>query len=258
VQRDTVWLECTDNHSPANVLGTFTDGRDGLLINGEQSKLVHTPTRSAEENLQVRTSLLRFLNTDISAEVKTTYTGFQADDLRLRFVEASSKDQQQWILSQWKMPSATLQDFSLKGLSTYDTVITMTLKGTVQYYANISQNRLFFQPILLDRRTTIPTAIKHRYSPIRYSYPYHDIDTMVYILPAQYALEAAPGDTVISSSFGNYSLTIRHRDSDTLVVVRNIRIRTKTIPKERYEEYRKFYSDIAKLEKTKVILHWKL
>lgn len=41
--KDTIWLENTSNALPFNYLGTFTQNRYALVINGEKSKLVKTP-----------------------------------------------------------------------------------------------------------------------------------------------------------------------------------------------------------------------
>lgn len=41
---DTIWLENTANYLPFNYLGTFTQNRTALLIDGDKSKLVRTPS----------------------------------------------------------------------------------------------------------------------------------------------------------------------------------------------------------------------
>jgi len=46
---DTIWLECTDSTAPFNYLGSFTQNRKALLIEKNNSKLVHTPVMTTEQ-----------------------------------------------------------------------------------------------------------------------------------------------------------------------------------------------------------------
>jgi len=43
VGNDTLWLENTNDEAPFGYLGTFTQNRNVLVVNGEKSKLVKTP-----------------------------------------------------------------------------------------------------------------------------------------------------------------------------------------------------------------------
>ncbi len=48
LEKDTIWLENTVNYFPINYLGTFTQNRTGLMINGNESKLINTPRLKSE------------------------------------------------------------------------------------------------------------------------------------------------------------------------------------------------------------------
>lgn len=56
MEKDTLWLECTNQKNPFGFLGYFTSNRHVQLITAEGGKLVSTPTLKAENNMQVRKS----------------------------------------------------------------------------------------------------------------------------------------------------------------------------------------------------------
>ncbi|NJN28040.1 MAG: DUF3857 and transglutaminase domain-containing protein [Cyclobacteriaceae bacterium] len=52
LQQDTIWLENTSKYLPAGYIGTFTQNRYGLMVNGAESKLVKTPALGLEDVLE--------------------------------------------------------------------------------------------------------------------------------------------------------------------------------------------------------------
>ena len=82
LDKDTLWLECTNQRMPYGYNGDFTDDRDVLLVDGENSRLVHTRKYSAEENCINRFSRVVINNeTTGESQVKARYTGLCYDDL---------------------------------------------------------------------------------------------------------------------------------------------------------------------------------
>ena len=53
-KEDTVWLENTAEYHPPNYLGTFTQGRKGLLVNHGKSRLVDIPALTKEDVVELR------------------------------------------------------------------------------------------------------------------------------------------------------------------------------------------------------------
>jgi hypothetical protein len=49
MEKDTVWLENTSKYNPFNYLGTFTQNRYSLFVDGEKSKLIKTPALGMED-----------------------------------------------------------------------------------------------------------------------------------------------------------------------------------------------------------------
>lgn len=106
----------------------------------------------------------------------------------------------------------------------------------------------------MQRQTYIPPDVALRLSPIRYDYPYRDVDSIYYSLPNNYTVESIPIETTLESSFGSYhSRTIAYGDT-AVIYIRSIEIREYSIPAKNYNEYGKFLSDIVKADKAHVVL----
>ena len=72
-ERDTTWLECTNQKIPFGHLGSFTDDRDALVITPEGGMLIKTPKIPVEENIQNMSGDLTIQeNGDLAADIDLT------------------------------------------------------------------------------------------------------------------------------------------------------------------------------------------
>ncbi|MDH5609161.1 MAG: DUF3857 domain-containing protein, partial [Cyclobacteriaceae bacterium] len=107
LETDTLWLENTANFLPANYLGTFTQNRYGLLVNGTKSQLFRTPALSPEdvrENTSVRYEV------DINGTGKvifsSVYKGSEFEYLANLHKSYTARDKESVILKNY-IPLAT-------------------------------------------------------------------------------------------------------------------------------------------------------
>lgn len=68
LEKDTIFLECTSTHSPMGYLGSFTNDRRALWINGEDSGLVRTKSYSYDKNIIQNTFNIK-INSNESAGI---------------------------------------------------------------------------------------------------------------------------------------------------------------------------------------------
>ena len=57
--KDTIWLECTNQHIPPGYIGPFTDDRNVLIIGKDSAKLVRTKIYTAQQNEENTTTNVR-------------------------------------------------------------------------------------------------------------------------------------------------------------------------------------------------------
>src|SRR5438105_11830585 len=78
--KDTLWLECTSQTSPAGYIGDFTGNRHALMIDEKGGHIVATTKYEANDNKQIRTTSATIDETGkLTADINTRYTCIQQD-----------------------------------------------------------------------------------------------------------------------------------------------------------------------------------
>src|SRR5208283_4442950 len=97
-------------------------------------------------------------------------------------------------------------------------------------------------------------AIAHRVSPIRFEYPYHDADSILYVLPSGYGVETLPSEVKLSSSFGTFLYKCTMLGDTALVFNRTLEVHEYEVSPDRYDEYRNFFASVVKSDRAQVVL----
>ena len=253
--KDSLWLECTSEYSPPGHLGQWTENRFGLLIGSEGGSIAWTPMSRPEENGQRRVAVCRLARSGmLTANVDTKFTGDQQDRPRYALSEKSEDDRKKWLVNTLGVTNATLQGYAVNGLTGEDRTIDITEDITVPLYGSLTGTRIMFLPNLMERRTSIPRERTDRRSPVRYNYPFRDRDSIVYLLPKGFAVEALPSPLELNRTFGSFHSSTRLVGDSILVYNRELEISSTEIPPTSYADYRNFAKDIVKADKAQVVL----
>jgi hypothetical protein len=253
--KDTIWLECTSQSIPFGHIGSSTENRGVLLLTPEGGVVAYTPRSTPHQNEQCRSAVVNisYLGS-ADARVNVVRTGDQQDYVRDALYDESPEDRERWVTNDLGVPNVALKQFSIHGLETHEPAIGIDMKIILPRFASVSGDRLFFQPNLMERRTFVPADVPQRLAPIRFSYPYHDSDSIVYILPVGNKAESTPVEVHLQSSFGDFhSKTVVLGDT-AIVYTRSLELREYSIPAKNYAEYRKFFSDVVKADRAQVVL----
>ncbi len=254
LEKDTVWLECTSQTIPPNHIGYTNENRKALMITSEGGVLISTPKKNSGENFQTRISEVN-LDVKGNAEVnsKTVWNGNQTDRIRGNVENATVQERELWIVKNLGVADARLQNFNFDGLNSSKPEINLELKVTIPLYASISGNRIFFKPNIMEKRNTAPKNITERKSPVRFVFPYLDKDSVYCKIPEGYKIEAIPGEINLESSFGKFSVKTNLINENTILYTRELKIDEYSIPAEKYSEYRSFFSEVVKSDKSQIV-----
>lgn len=247
-EKDTVWLECTNQKIPFGYLGDYTDDRNALIITQNGGKLVHTTTYSEEINTQIRTVKIKLsVNGDIEAKIHTEYKGLQYDNVSFLF-DLPDVKKEKIIKKRISLPGISIENFEYNYLKDEIPSANENLRINVKNYASVSSGRLFLKPNLLNQKKQIPKRLKNRKSNINLRFPYTDIDTLIYELPNNLIPEYIPDTLEYESEFGNFTAETKV-ENHKLFYIRKLIMYKGTFPAADYNDLRKFFKLIASSDK---------
>ncbi len=252
---DSLWLECTSQSISMGHIGMGNENRQALLIGPAGGVVVRTPPSSSDGNRQWRI-VMALLFADGSATVSSTvqWTGDQLDYVRNSLDGSSPKEREDWIVNSIDIPNVNLKSYTINGVETGDSLITMHANMYLPKYGSSTGNRLFIQPNMMERRTYVPPDVAHRFSPVRFSYPYIDKDSVYLSIPVGYKVEALPPEANLQSWFAKFSSKTVSLSDTALIFQRSLDIETYSIPPQNYSEYRNFFSAVVRADRAQVVL----
>ncbi len=250
---DTVWLECTNQHIPSGYLGSFTDDRNVLVVEKDNSKLVRTPALDKSVNARIRiveTTLTS--DGDCIINLKAYNRGVFYDRNYHLFSETRT-NQKKALLEQLYFSTINLKDFSFS--EKFDPVlqINVNISLAVPHYATHSGNRLFFTPYLFSKETSYKLKHQERKTPIIIRRKKSFTDTIVFHLPKGYVTGKLPPVKECSSKFGTYTAVFM-KEKNKLTYIRHLVTSKGVFPVSDYSEFVGFYDKIRKYDQTKVVL----
>jgi hypothetical protein len=245
LNKDTVWLECTSQRLPCGFNSDFTDDRQVLLIDGENSRLVHTRTYSARENCITRHSKVNLAdeNTGI-AEVNATYKGLCYDDI-LPIYHADKADKIKIVTQRIELPSFTLDNFRYNEHRSPTPSFDESLNISVSNYIHKMGNDIALLPLnFMNKLTSIPDKVRNRKTDLCIRRPYMENDTVIYQLPTGYNVTELPEKSEITGKFGNYTSITTHQ-GNAVTYIRHFELVKGVFPPEAYIEFRDFLEQIS-------------
>jgi len=247
-EKDTVWLECTNQKKPFGYLGDFTDDRNALMITQNGGKLVHTTSYSEEINTQIRAAKIKLSeNGDIQAKIHTEYNGLQYDNVSDLF-DLSDVNKEKKIKIRISLPGISIENFKYTYTKDEIPSANENLNFNVKSYTSVSSGRLFLKPNLLNQKKYIPKRLKNRKSNIDLRFPYTDIDTLIYELPNNLTAEYIPDTLEYKSEFG-YFIAETKVENHNLLYIRKIIMHKGSFPASDYNDLRKFLKFIVSSDK---------
>jgi transglutaminase-like putative cysteine protease len=254
LKKDTIWLECTNQNMLAGNIGWDNENRQALMLTPDGGVIVNTPKSNSDQNIMLKKFEVALSSNAAAINGTIKWGGDQQIPAREIMKGSVPKDQEKWILKSFEVPDIKIKKYSFGIASDSTEQVSLNLNLSLPKYASISGSRIFFNPNLMERRTYVPKEVSQRLSPIRFRYPYHDIDTIIYKIPQGYKIEGMPDGMNLVSSFGNFTSKVSEFGEDKIMYVRSLEINDYEIPAENYNEYRKFFTDVVKSDRSKVVL----
>ncbi|MFL5810040.1 MAG: DUF3857 domain-containing protein [Flavisolibacter sp.] len=254
LQKDTMWLECTSQDAPAGYMGEFTGNRKALLITDQGGVLVSTPKYTLKDNILDRHIAAKLdLDGILNMKVQTRYGGTQQDDLSM-MINQLSKDKVQKILQQGlELSTYNVNEFKYEETKSVLPELHEELDITVNGYATISGKRIFIVPDILNRSGRKIDTVQERTVDLVFNSEWRDEDNYDIEIPEGYQLEAAPQNISLKSQFGTYSSSAKIEGNK--IIYHRVREQfAGRFPASTQKELAKFYNDIYKADRSRIVL----
>ena len=252
-EKDTMWLECTEQTKSAGYAGSFTGNRKALLITEDGGKLVSTPWYTANDNLQLRNITATIdENGNLSADVFTHSTGIQQELQHSLFHDANQEQREKYFNRTLNLPTYKVEKIDYKELKGIIPGMDEILKITSPGYAAVTGKRLFVVPNLFNKESKIPVNTERHFD-IRFRSNYKDVDSIAIQLPGGYIIESLPKDVSLKTKFGNYSIGFKVKDS--MIEVLRVREQQEAIfPAGDYQQLADFFDAMTKADRSNLVL----
>ena len=252
IEKDTIWLECTDQKIPMGFIGGFTDDRDVLLLTENGGIFAHTKKYGMGDNL--RTSKTEFVIDSTGAALLKTHTfykGLRYDNL-ISFFRSPSDEQKQWLYNNSLLPSFKIQSFNSKEELGQNPGVSIDELATSGNYCSFSGNYVIMPLNMINVQKPTQKITKARKSEFWLGRGFIEHDTIVYKLPVRWTPESLPKGMTVQSKFGNYSFSIASDDHE-LIYIRNFDLRGGTYKPEDYKQFNDLIQSISKSDNTKIL-----
>lgn len=253
LEKDSIWLECTSQTTPAGYMGSFTGNRHALLVTPEGGKLVPTPHYGISENWQVtKVSAVMDETGNLTVEQRAQYSGMTQDYYQ-SLITQLSKDKLKAKLNEIiDLPTYDIVDFNYTQEKKRVPVVHEQLKLAVSNYGQITGKRLFVTPNITNRSYTKLSTDARKY-PIRLTTAQSETDSVEIAIPGGYAPESVPQSLSVQSRFGKYQVSYKV-EANRIVYYRKLEEYNGFFDKSVYDELVKFYDQVYKADRARIVL----
>lgn len=254
LEKDTVWLECTSQTKAPGYMGSFTGNRNAILIDESGGHIVHTPVYNVSDNLQVRVmKAVADAEGNLAADISNTYTGLQQDFPHSLMYDATAEEREKYLNQMFNLPTYKVLKSNYREHKAVIPSVEENLQIELNRYATITGKRLFINPNIFGftgERPIQDTARKYDYI---IDDSYRDIDSVEISIPDGYKPESIPKDNSIQTKFGTYLSAVKIQ-ANKIFYFRMMEQKGGRIPAAEYNDLVKFYEQVNKADRNKLVL----
>ncbi|MES3629945.1 MAG: DUF3857 domain-containing protein [Longimonas sp.] len=257
VEQDTLWLETTSQLLPFGHVPRSIKNRRALLVREEGSHLVELPSSQPEANQRTRVAEVQLTSSgDATASITNRYTGIFQDTPRHRLTNASARARMEWLRDQIRFSTFQIVDADFASVDARERAIRLPVTLDLPRHAAATPSRLFVELGLRDRTRSVPDEPDdRRIHPVHgFTAPAVYTDSVTYVLPDGYGVEALSGGTVFEAPFATYTVTVTHEAPDQIVYVRHFKVREAVLRPDYYERYRKLLRQMHETDAMQAVL----
>jgi Transglutaminase-like enzymes, putative cysteine proteases len=241
LKSDTLWLDCTSK-GPFNRLGTFTQNRNVLLVDKQNSWYVKTPELKKEDVKESR-SVTVSVDSNMVAKVdfKTCLKGQSFEYLNNWSKNMRDNKLNEYISESFVPHGFELVDYKILPNHRDSDFIELNYSVKCENYFKVYGNELLVRIIPLS----VPffTEPKLRQNAVQINYPIYKTDTMIYHIPQGYVVKGVSKDIFEKTKYGEYKTTCIQQ-ADCVKIIKTFLLNSGFYVLSQYAEFHAF-SNIA-------------
>ncbi|NJO67901.1 MAG: DUF3858 domain-containing protein [Bacteroidetes bacterium] len=253
LEKDTMWLECTNQISPCGYIGMGNSNRYALLITKQGGKLVKTPEFNKNVNTQ-RSEITITLDDNGNASFCSSinFRGTNYDQV-VAYTIMSEKERRDKIMKELSLKNFALNKLSIENEKQSIPNLKLSLELVAQKYGSVSGNRMFVELNPYNKWEMKTEQKDKRENDIYIPVEFEETDTVKFKLPPSYEIEFLPPAQEFKSEFGHYTMNIV-KDNNQIVYIRTLSINQGKFNKDQYAGLSKFFESISLADNSKMLL----
>jgi hypothetical protein len=248
-------FDATDPYTPVGDLPDYLQGSNALIMAGDQGGLAKMPITPPETDLLERKIEAKINETgEITGVINEHANGQSSTIFRRESRELSNADYRKAIEG-WLTRGATgakLLNFKSKDRQA-EGGFDLDVEFSAANYAQLMQGRLLvFKPVVVGRREGIFLTENKRTHPILLE-SNAIRETVIFTLPNGFAVDEMPDPVNLETPYGKYTTKYEVKEGK-LYFSRALTTNRITVPVEKYNTIKDFYSKILAAEQSPVVL----
>lgn len=248
-------FDATDAYTPVGDLPDYLQGSFALIEAGENGGLVKMPVTPPETNLLDRKIEVALADDgSIKGTIKEIAIGQESTAFRAQ-QRMLSADAYKKLLENWLTRGATgAQLGKITANDRHaDAGFDLDVEFSAPRYAQLMQNRLLvFKPAIVGRRGGVILTEPKREQPVMLE-SNQMRETVTFNLPNGFVVDEMPDAVSLETPFGKYSTKYEVRENK-LIFTRSLTTQRATVPVDKYNSVKDFYSKIMAAEQSPVVL----
>lgn len=255
MEKDTLWLECTNQKMPFGYWGTMTNGKYALICDYNNSKLIKTPEFNNIQNSVKLNAEVTIAGNKMIVASNRILCGSNFEDVYFRN-DINNKEK---ILKNCNeiLPYDNICVNKLEYLYQEETpyIITEVSEFNVNNHIQEFGNNIILDPFN-KLFPNISSAKATRENDIFIKNNRQITDSVRYIFPEDFIAIDLPKSTSLETIFGIFEQSYIN-NNHSLVIVSNLRLNKGLYSKQMYDEFRIFISSIINIQNQKVLIEKK-
>jgi hypothetical protein len=244
--KDTIWVECTDQQLPAGYLGGFTQNRNVLLTTENGGYLVRTPAYKKDKSFLIRNAklVLNQASEEQTIFLHNEYSGLMQDEMMHILKTLPEGKRQKWVNRKFSFPSYQVSNYDFSFIRNQGIPAIMeTTEAKVRGLVHNSGKRTFVG--LNWMPNPMPKIIQSgsRTKPIVLENDFKITDSVLLVLPEDMEIESMPSGKTIQFPFARYICSFK-KTGNQILFIRQYQQNGGVYSKENFDDYQSMYRAI--------------